>query len=57
MNAIHLVPLKDAAVQLDVSERTVRRLIETKNLKAYRVGGLIKVDSGSINDYLLGHAV
>lgn len=57
MNAIHLVPLKDAAVQLDVSERTVRRLIETKNLKAYRVGGLIKVDSESINTYLLAHAV
>ena len=39
-----LVSIGTAAEFLDVHERTVRRMIHAGQLRAYRVGRLIKVD-------------
>lgn len=40
----NLVSLSAAATYLDLSEKTVRRRIAEKKIKAYRVGRLIKID-------------
>jgi excisionase family DNA binding protein len=44
--------IAEVAVRLDVSEKTVRRMIERGDLRAHRVGRLIRVAERSLADCL-----
>ena len=44
-----LVSLAEAAAQLDVSTRTLRRHISAGALPAYRVGRLVKIDPADLD--------
>lgn len=47
-----LVTVPQTAERLNVSEKTVRRLIDADILPALRVGGSIRVDKGELEDWL-----
>jgi excisionase family DNA binding protein len=42
------VSISDAAQYYSVSQRTIRRLIATGKLPAYRVAGQIRIDRGDL---------
>jgi excisionase family DNA binding protein len=50
-----VAPLHDVATvasRLDVSEKTVRRMIDRGELPAHRVGRLLRISDGDLADYL-----
>ena len=47
-----LMTVPQAAERLNVSEKTVRRLIEAEILPALRVGGSIRVEADELNGWL-----
>ena len=47
-----LMTVPQTAQRLNVSEKTVRRLIEAELLPALRVGGSVRVDRGELEDWL-----
>lgn len=50
------ISVSRVAVRLDVSERTARRLIETGDLKAHRIGRQWRVFAADLQDYLDGQS-
>jgi len=52
-----LLTVQKVASFLDVSEDTVRRLIDEGKLTAHRVGRQIRVDWGSVKEYLKENTV
>jgi excisionase family DNA binding protein len=53
--AIRLAPMmsiEEAATLLDVSETTIRRLINSGQLPAYRIGGQFRISEEDIRAYL-----
>jgi len=44
--------LKNAGAFIGVSARTVRRLIDRKQLAYYKIGSLIKIDEEDLMEYL-----
>ncbi|MFE9234134.1 helix-turn-helix domain-containing protein [Cellulosimicrobium funkei] len=53
MTPRRLVPLATAADLADVSVKTLRRRIAEGQLRAYRVGALIKVDPADLERIIL----
>ena len=53
-NAGRLLRINEAAIHLNVSEKTVRRLIRAKALSVIRIGRLLRIKSksGIINNFL-----
>jgi excisionase family DNA binding protein len=47
-----MLSLKHTAEALDVSTKTVRRLLERGDLTAIRVGGRLRIDAADIRGYL-----
>ena len=52
-----LIDAKAAGVLLGVSVKTVRRLVEREELKAYRVAGRLRFDPADVERYLQDHRV
>jgi excisionase family DNA binding protein len=56
MNARHYVPsfltLREVSATLRVSEKTVRRMIERGELRAFRIGGQLRISRDSLVDLL-----
>jgi excisionase family DNA binding protein len=52
-----LIDAKAAGVLLGVSVKTVRRLVERDELKAYRVAGRLRFDPADVERYLQDHRV
>lgn len=48
------ISVHQAATLLDVSRMTVYRLIDRKELRAYRVGRSLRIDPADIDTYLRG---
>ncbi len=44
--------LKEAGAYLNISTRSVRRLIDRRMLTFYKIGGLVKVDEDDLENYL-----
>jgi excisionase family DNA binding protein len=51
-----LLSVAEVALRLDVSEKTVRRMVASGDLPAQRVGKLIRVSEGVLTAYLLPDA-
>jgi excisionase family DNA binding protein len=49
-----LLSLKEAAERLNVSERTIRRLIANRELRAARVGNQLRIDADQLEEWLRG---
>lgn len=49
-----LLTVRDVAKRLQVSERTVRRLIEAGDLAVIHIGGLVRVSEEALRDLLTG---
>jgi excisionase family DNA binding protein len=47
-----LLTVSETAERLRVSEKTVRRLIERRELPAFRVGGSIRLDAGELDQWI-----
>ena len=47
--------VKEAANILNVSEKTVRRLIEKRLLRAIKIGGLVRVTPLDLEDLIRDH--
>jgi excisionase family DNA binding protein len=45
----------EAAKILNVSEKTVRRLIKAGDLRAIRIGGLLRIDQADLEDLIRDH--
>lgn len=54
---MNLLTLKEAAAMLGVSKRTVRRLIDLRQLPFYKVASLVKVSEKDILEYLESNRV
>jgi excisionase family DNA binding protein len=54
--AVHqrLLSVAETAAKLNVSEKTVRRLIATGHLPALRVAGVVRVDPDELQRWLYG---
>ena len=52
-----LVNLKGAGAFLGVSARSVRRLIDRRELSFYKIGGLVKVSENDLANYLEANRV
>ena len=50
----HLLTLKQVAVVLSLSERSVRRIIQAGDLPAIRIGGSPRIRSADLRAYLDG---
>jgi len=48
----HVLSVAEVAVRLDVSPKTVRRMIDRGDLRAHRIGRLVRVGERSLADYL-----
>ncbi len=48
----NMLNLKNTGAFLGISPRTVRRLIDRKQLTYYKIGGLIKIDEKDIETYI-----
>ncbi len=48
----NMLNLKNAGAYIGVSARTIRRLIDRKQLTYYKIGGLIKIDEKDIETYI-----
>ena len=48
-----LMTIKQTAVELNVSDRTVRRLIDKGELRAYRVGGQLRISPQDVDVLLV----
>jgi putative molybdopterin biosynthesis protein len=44
--------VKDAAIYLNVSQQTVRRLMKEGKLKSYTIGRQIRIDGPDLIDYI-----
>ena len=51
-----LMTVPQTAARLNVSEKTVRRLIDADILPALRVGGSIRIDRGELEEWLYGES-
>ncbi|OPZ24389.1 MAG: Helix-turn-helix domain protein [bacterium ADurb.BinA186] len=51
-SSLQLISLDEAGKILSVSSRTVRRLIQEKEVKAVKVRGAVRILLKSINDYI-----
>lgn len=49
-----LITIKDTATILGLHERTVRRMIERNELKAYKIGRCVRLKESEIQDYVDG---
>ena len=49
-----LLTVAEVADQLRVSERSVRRWIKERELKAYRLGRAIRISEGDLRSFLRG---
>lgn len=47
-----LLTVAEAAERLSVSEKTIRRLIETKQLPVIRVGCSVRIEPGDLERYI-----
>lgn len=47
-----MLGIKDVKEALGVSDSTVRRLLKSKQIVSYRIGGQIKVKYQDLQDYL-----
>ncbi len=52
-----LLSVKKTKVILDVSEKTVRRLIKRKELEAIRIGAQLRIRRSRLEQYLRAHTV
>lgn len=50
-----LYTVAQAAEILNTSEKTVRRLINKQELRAIRIGGLVRIDPLDIQDFIRNH--
>jgi excisionase family DNA binding protein len=50
-----LLTITEAAEILRCSKRTVRRRIETKDLRAITDGGIVRIDPMDLQDYIRDH--
>lgn len=55
LNGTRLLTLDDAAAQLAVSTRTVRRLVRSGKLRSIRVGQQIRIEPAALELYLVQH--
>ena len=49
-----LLTRKDVALQLQTSERTIDRYIKQGKLKAYKIGGLVRISEKSLLTFIEG---
>ena len=52
-----LLTLKDAGAYLGVSKRTVRRLLDQRNLPFFKVGRLVRIAKTDLETYLISRRV
>ena len=52
--APRLLIIKDVAERLQVSDRTVHRLIDAKRLAVIRIGRSVRITEGALRDLLTG---
>ena len=48
-------PIAEVAERLDVSTRTVRRWIESRELVAHRFGGVVRIAESDLRSFLAAH--
>ena len=44
--------MKEACIELDISEPTLRRMIQNNEIEAYKIGGKWRIDSAEIDRLL-----
>lgn len=49
-----LLTVQDAAKQVSLTDRTLRKHIAAGRLKAYRIGGAIRVHPDDLDDFVCG---
>lgn len=47
-----LITIREAADALGISERTVRRMIDRNELRAYKIGRCVRLREGDVQDYI-----
>lgn len=47
-----MLTLREIAERLNVSEKTVRRLVATRELAAVRVGAQLRIDADHLEDWI-----
>ena len=48
----HLMPMNDAAAFLCVSKRTLRRMIDRRQIPFFKVSGSIRLEQSDLENYL-----
>ena len=49
-----LLAVKEVAERLNVSPRTIQRLVKAGKLRAYRVGGQLRIPEAALKEMMLG---
>ena len=49
-----LLPVREVAERLNVSPRTIQRLVKAGKLRAYRVGGQIRIPEAALKEMMIG---
>ena len=47
-----MLSIKDVSERLNISERTVRNLLNSGELSGYKIGGIYRVNEEDLNNYL-----
>ena len=47
-----MLSIKDVSERLNISERTVRNLLNSGELYGYKIGGIYRVNEEDLNNYL-----
>ena len=47
-----MLSIKDVSERLNISERTVRNLLNSGELQGYKIGGIYRVNEEDLNNYL-----